>query len=66
VDRRAFVTSAFGTTLLTASGLANAAQRAENLAPGSPDLYIWGQYILRSGAGPRRLGEYLQNATSPR
>jgi hypothetical protein len=64
VDRRAFLTSTVGTTLLAASGL-DAAQRSENAGPDASDLYIWRQYGLRNGGGPRRLADYLQSAYIP-
>ena len=32
---------------------------------GSPEYYLWRQYILRNGAAPRRLADYLQNAAIP-
>lgn len=62
MDRRAFITSTVGTTLLAASGLANAQRTGE---PDGSDLYIWRQYRLRNGAGPRRLADYLQTAYIP-
>jgi hypothetical protein len=65
VDRRAFLTSSVGTTLLAASGFASAVQRSREAAPATADLYVWRQYSLRTGAGPRRLADYLQNAYIP-
>jgi hypothetical protein len=64
VHRRAFITTTFGTTVL-ASGLANAAQRSGEAEPSTPDLFIWRQYSLRNGSGPRRLAEYLETAYIP-
>jgi len=64
VDRRAFITTTFGTTVL-ASGLANAAQRSGEAEPSTPDLFIWRQFSLRNGSGPRRLAEYLEAAYIP-
>ena len=29
------------------------------------EFYLWRQYILRNGTGPRRLADYLQNAAIP-
>jgi hypothetical protein len=65
VDRRAFVTSALTPPLLAASGFADWPQRSEASGPDGPDLYIWRQYSLRTGTGPRRLADYLQNAYIP-
>src|SRR3954465_12811313 len=31
----------------------------------APEYYLWRQYILRNGTGPRRLADYLQNAAIP-
>ncbi len=64
VDRRAFVTSTVGTTLLAATGLSGA-QRSGGGEPVTPDLFVWRQYSLRTGTGPRRLADYLQNAYIP-
>jgi NIPSNAP len=33
--------------------------------PESPDLFVWRQYTLRTGTEPRRLGDFLQNASIP-
>jgi hypothetical protein len=65
VHRRAFISSTLGTTLLAAPGLAGAAQRSGGGGADAPDLFIWRQYSLRTGAGPRRLADYLQNAYIP-
>jgi hypothetical protein len=65
VDRRAFVISALGSPLLAASGVSSAAQRSGAAESDVPDLYIWRQFSLRNGGGPRRLADYLQNAYIP-
>jgi len=31
----------------------------------TPEFYLWRQYILRAGTGPRRLAEYLEKALIP-
>ena len=64
VDRRGFVVSTVGTTLLAAAGLTGA-QRSGGGEPSVPDLFVWRQYSLRTGTGPRRLADYLQNAYIP-
>jgi hypothetical protein len=62
VERRTFVTSLMGAAML--GGLnAEAGQGAG--AKGTPEFYVWRQYVLRAGTGPRRLAEYLEKALVP-
>ncbi len=42
-----------------------AAGRNQGTQASSPEYYLWRQYILRNGAAPRRLADYLQNAAIP-
>jgi hypothetical protein len=65
VNRRAFLTSTLGTTLFAAPGLAETSQRSPDGGSDAPDLYIWRQFSLRTGSGPRRLADYLENAYIP-
>jgi hypothetical protein len=65
VDRRAFITSTLGPTLLAAPALADEAQRSGAAGADAPDLFLWRQYSLRNGTGPRRLADYLENAYIP-
>jgi hypothetical protein len=65
VDRRTFLTSTVGTTLLSMHAGTGAAQQAGATERTAGDLYIWRQYTLRTGTGPRRLADYLQNAYIP-
>ena len=34
-------------------------------AAAGPEFYLWRQYVLRNGAAPARLADYLQNAAIP-
>jgi hypothetical protein len=64
MERRTFLTSALGTSLMAAAGASmNAAQGTGSAA--APEFYVWRQYVLRTGAQPRRLADFLQNAAIP-
>ncbi len=39
--------------------------QASGSQAGTPDLYLWRQYTLRTGTQPRRLADFLQNAAIP-
>jgi len=66
VTRRTFLTSTVGTTLFSFSAdNAGAAQQRGDAERAAGDLYLWRQYTLRTGSGPRRLADYLQNAYIP-
>jgi len=66
MERRAFMTSMVGSTLLAAAGVSaggvGQGQASESL---TPSLYTWRQYILRTGTQPKRLADFLQNAAIP-
>jgi hypothetical protein len=47
------------------TGSSQAAGRGQGTQTASPEYYVWRQYILRNGAAPRRLADYLQNAAIP-
>jgi hypothetical protein len=49
-----------GATLAAAGSRASAQAQAK-----APDLYMWRQYVLRTGTQPRRLADFLQNAAIP-
>lgn len=48
-----------------ATASATSASANQGTATSSPEFYLWRQYILRNGAAPRRLADYLQNAAIP-
>src|SRR3954447_14820676 len=54
-------------TSIVGGTLAAAAGGGESSAQSAPETehYVWRQYILRNGAAPRRLADYLQNAALP-
>jgi hypothetical protein len=47
----------------TGSGEAAGSNHGAQVA--GPEYYLWRQYLLRNGAAPRRLADYLQNAAIP-
>jgi len=47
------------------TGTGDAAGSTQGSQVSSPEYYLWRQYILRNGAAPRRLADYLQNAAIP-
>jgi hypothetical protein len=60
------------TSMVTGAASAIAASSALAAATGekqaqaaAPEVYIWRQYILRTGTQPRKLSEYLQTAAIP-
>jgi hypothetical protein len=59
MQRRDFLTSSFGATLMAVAG--NMPQGTTS-AKAAPELYVWRQYILRNGTQGRRLAEFLQAA----
>lgn len=63
MERRTFVTSVVGAAVL--GGLTKAEEGQGTAAKGKPEFYVWRQYILRAGTGPRRLAEYLDKALIP-
>src|SRR6267142_2650529 len=66
VERRTFMTSMLGTTLFAAAGFSSGAEgQSPTAEPSSPELFVWRQYLLRTGTQPRRLADYLQNAAIP-
>jgi hypothetical protein len=64
VERRTFLTTTLGTTMLSSAALSAGAGQSRDAAPAS-ELYVWRQYALRTGAQPRRLADFLQNAAIP-
>jgi NIPSNAP len=61
LERRNFITS----LLAGSAGLAGSVRESVAAQDNPPEFYLWRQYILRNGAAPRRLADYLQNAAIP-
>ncbi|MEO7271023.1 MAG: NIPSNAP family protein [Vicinamibacterales bacterium] len=57
------MTSIAGGTLAAAS--AGAGEASGQTTTATPEHYVWRQYLLRNGTGPKRLADYLQNAAIP-
>jgi hypothetical protein len=64
MERRHFIASTLGATLMAASNNASSAQAQPGSAR-TPELYVWRQYVLRTGTQSARLADYLQNAAIP-
>ena len=65
MERREFLASALGTTVLAAAGREIGAGAQGSGASAAPEFYVWRQYIVRTGTQPRRLAEFLQTAVIP-
>jgi hypothetical protein len=63
MHRRHFITSTVGATLMASSSSAHAQTTAP--ASAAPDVYLWRQYVLRTGTQLSRLGDFLQHAAIP-
>ena len=64
MERRNFMTSMLALAA-SGSGSTDAATGAQGTQTAPPEYYLWRQYILRNGTGPRRVADYLQNAAIP-
>jgi NIPSNAP len=62
--RRDFVGSLV-TAVMGAATIGPSAAGEQTSTDSPPEFYLWRQYILRNGAAPRRLADYLQNAAIP-
>ena len=62
MERRSFVTSMLGAPLLANAGFTDMPAQSGD---GSPEIYLWRQYALRTGTQPRRVADFLQNAAIP-
>jgi hypothetical protein len=62
VERRTFLTTMLGATMI---GTGPRAEHQQGTSKPAPEFYVWRQYILRAGTQPRRLAEYLQGALIP-
>jgi hypothetical protein len=63
MERRAFLTS--GVPAVLAAGVFPQGGGQTTDRASAPESYLWRQYVLRVGAQPRRLADYLQNAAIP-
>ena len=63
MERRTFLTSTLGTTLMAAAAQASGAGQAGGSV--TPEFYVWRHFVLRTGTQPRRLADFLQNAAIP-
>src|SRR3954465_4632520 len=63
MHRRHFITSTVGATLMAASSSAHAQTTASGGR--TPDVYLWRQYVLRTGTQLGRLADFLQKAPTP-
>jgi hypothetical protein len=60
------MTSMLAGAVAASSAVSSEAGGADQGSPGgASEYYQWRQYILRNGAAPRRLADYLQNAAIP-
>ena len=62
MERRSFMTSLIGAPLLATDSFGGGAPQSRE---SSPEIYLWRQYILKTGTQPRRVADYLQNAAIP-
>jgi hypothetical protein len=67
VERRDFLTSTLGATLVAAAGSTAGASAPPQTSAGAktPEVYVWRQYTIKTGTQPRRLAEFLQGAAIP-
>src|SRR5215831_10242262 len=64
MERRTFMTSLIGAPLLAKEAFAGGSP-AQTSVENAPDIYVWRQYILKTGTQPRRVADFLQNAAIP-
>jgi hypothetical protein len=66
MERRTFLTSALGAGLMAAAGSSGeASAQGTGGSMAAPELYLWCQFIVRTGTQPRRLAEFLEGAWIP-
>jgi hypothetical protein len=63
MHRRDFLNTTLGASLLAASS--NMSAQTQGGGKGTPEFYMWRQFVLRTGTQPRRLADFLQNAAIP-
>ena len=64
MERRAFLTSVLGSSVLARVAASTEVRQAAGGQP-APEFYIWRQYVLRNGTQPRRLADFLERAAIP-
>jgi hypothetical protein len=64
MERRDFMTTLMAGAM-GVTGTAASTSGFQATSTPAPEFYLWRQYILRNGAAPRRLADYLQNAAIP-
>ena len=62
MERRSFMTSLIAAPLLAKDSLGGGTRQSRE---SSPEIYLWRQYILKTGTQPRRVADFLQNAAIP-
>src|SRR5215471_3851842 len=62
MNRRTFLASSIGVPLMAKEAFGGASMQTSEPAP---EIHLWRQYILRTGTGPRRVADFLQNAAIP-
>jgi hypothetical protein len=65
VERRTFLTSVLGSSMLAAVAPSNGEAGQTQAGQPSPEFYVWRQYVLRNGTQPRALAEFLRTAAIP-
>jgi hypothetical protein len=67
MERRSFISSLIAAPLLAkeAFGGALGPQAPSPDTDSPPQIYLWRQYILKTGTQPRRVADFLQNAAIP-
>jgi len=58
------MTSLIGAPLFAKEAFAGGST-AQTSVESAPEIYLWRQYILKTGTGPRRVADFLQNAALP-
>jgi len=62
MERRTFLTSMVAAPVLAREVFTSDARQVGDPAP---EVYLWRQYTLRTGTGPRHVADFLQNAAIP-
>ncbi len=65
MERRTFLTSILGTAALAGVRPSGANAEQGMTSSGSPEFYVWRQYVMRNGTEMRRVADFLQNAAIP-